>query len=238
MAIQSINIGNIANDGTGDDLRAAMVKINNNFTELDQRIIVQADGENLGLGTGVFYVKEGNYLQFRTLVAGDNVSLTATANEITINAPDPIKTLQFDADSGSFTLSASGGLNLLGGQNIDSAITDNTITFNIDGENLVQQDTSPTLGGNLDAGTNNITNATTIVANSFEGDLTGLVYGHDMRYYVNALGRTIFGTDLGGIITSATNSFDLLVAQTTIDYGTFDTPAGLLSDYGTFTNPA
>jgi hypothetical protein len=91
MAIQSINIGNIANDGTGDDLRAAMVKINNNFTELDQRIIVQADGENLGLGTGVFYVKEGNYLKFRTLVAGDNVSLTATANEITIKAHDPNK---------------------------------------------------------------------------------------------------------------------------------------------------
>jgi hypothetical protein len=34
MARQDINIGSNANDGTGDDLRSAMVKINNNFTEL------------------------------------------------------------------------------------------------------------------------------------------------------------------------------------------------------------
>ena len=36
MAIQTINIGTIANDGTGDDLREAFVKVNNNFTELSQ----------------------------------------------------------------------------------------------------------------------------------------------------------------------------------------------------------
>ena len=35
MAINLINIGNIANDGTGDDLREAFVKVNNNFEELD-----------------------------------------------------------------------------------------------------------------------------------------------------------------------------------------------------------
>jgi len=29
MAIQTINIGNIANDGTGDDLREAFIKVNN-----------------------------------------------------------------------------------------------------------------------------------------------------------------------------------------------------------------
>ncbi len=35
MAISTINIGTLANDGTGDDLREAFVKVNNNFTELD-----------------------------------------------------------------------------------------------------------------------------------------------------------------------------------------------------------
>jgi hypothetical protein len=34
MAQQDINIGSNANDGTGDDLRTAMQKINTNFTEL------------------------------------------------------------------------------------------------------------------------------------------------------------------------------------------------------------
>ena len=34
MAQTVINVGTNANDGTGDDLRTAMVYINNNFTEL------------------------------------------------------------------------------------------------------------------------------------------------------------------------------------------------------------
>jgi len=35
MAIQIINIGNAVNDGSGDDLRTAFVKVNNNFAELN-----------------------------------------------------------------------------------------------------------------------------------------------------------------------------------------------------------
>jgi hypothetical protein len=34
MAKQTINIGTVANDGTGDPLRDAMDKVNDNFTEL------------------------------------------------------------------------------------------------------------------------------------------------------------------------------------------------------------
>jgi len=37
MAISLINVGQIANDGTGDDLREAFIKINQNFEELDLR---------------------------------------------------------------------------------------------------------------------------------------------------------------------------------------------------------
>ena len=237
MTVQTINIGNIANDGTGDDLRAAFVKVNSNFTELDARVVVQADGTNLGTGEGVFYVKDGNQLQFKSLVAGDNVSFTSTANEITINAPDPIKTIQFDAGVGSFTLTASGGINFVGGQNIDTTITSNNVTFNIDGEDLLLQDTSPTLGGTLDAASNDINNANTINATSFVGDLTGLVYGHDLRFYANALGGTIIGTDLGSIDENYTTGFELLLAAAIIDYGSVVTPISLKSDYGTITSP-
>ena len=34
MAKQDLNLGTAANDGTGDDLRTAGTKINQNFTEL------------------------------------------------------------------------------------------------------------------------------------------------------------------------------------------------------------
>jgi hypothetical protein len=35
MALEQLNVGNTINDGTGDDLRDAFVKINQNFQELD-----------------------------------------------------------------------------------------------------------------------------------------------------------------------------------------------------------
>lgn len=41
MAQQTINIGAVANDGTGDQLRTAFDKINSNFTEVYQSAVVQ-----------------------------------------------------------------------------------------------------------------------------------------------------------------------------------------------------
>ena len=38
MAVQTINIGQIANDGTGDDLRVAFAKVNSNFTDIGDYI--------------------------------------------------------------------------------------------------------------------------------------------------------------------------------------------------------
>ena len=55
MAITRINVGTVANDSTGDDLRQAFVKVNNNFDELDARVVPQNEAANLGAGTGVFY---------------------------------------------------------------------------------------------------------------------------------------------------------------------------------------
>ena len=43
MTIQNINIGNIANDGTGDTLRDAAQKINDNFTYLWSEVWDNAD---------------------------------------------------------------------------------------------------------------------------------------------------------------------------------------------------
>lgn len=48
--------------------------------------IVKINGINLGTGEGIFFGISGNSLQFKSLVAGTNVSLASDANEITINA--------------------------------------------------------------------------------------------------------------------------------------------------------
>ena len=54
MTIQNINIGQFANDGTGDDIREAFRKINENFDELDLREPESTTASNLGTGTGIF----------------------------------------------------------------------------------------------------------------------------------------------------------------------------------------
>ena len=86
MAVQLINIGNTANDGTGDDLREAFVKVNNNFNELDLRDDEQTTVTNLGsTGEGVFKEKINYDLKFKKLVGGAGLTLTATDNNITID---------------------------------------------------------------------------------------------------------------------------------------------------------
>ena len=116
MAITRINVGTLANDGTGDDLRQAFVKVNNNFDELDLRVIPQNTASNLGSGQGVFYTKENNNLNFRSLTAGDGINLTGDATQITItnNASLTISTdgdnLVLNTANKAFTINGGAGL--------------------------------------------------------------------------------------------------------------------------------
>lgn len=100
MAIQTVNLGTFANDGSGDDLRAAFEKVNSNFTELDSTVI--ANGTNLGAGTGIFAGKTANpgvgeNLTFKSLVGGQNITLSAASDTITINAATLITQVADDA---------------------------------------------------------------------------------------------------------------------------------------------
>lgn len=82
MPIQTINLGNYANDGTGDDLRTAFEKVNANFSLLNIQDTTAAS--NLGAGQGVFAQKSGSTLQFKSLVAGANITLASNGTTITI----------------------------------------------------------------------------------------------------------------------------------------------------------
>lgn len=230
MAIQTINVGNIANDGTGDDLRQAFVKVNNNFTDLDGRYVPQNDADNLGDGIGVFASKESNTLNFKSLKAGDNVSLSQTGNDITISAPAQ---LQVGSDANVLTLTgANRRFNVTGGTNINTTLSSNNLSVSIDANGLVQLDTSPTLGGNLDADSNNINNvntlnATTVNATTVTGNHDGTVKGLD----VEEINRQL-GIDFGNFEVNAYNIATLFTALNDVDYGTITSPATLGSDLG------
>jgi hypothetical protein len=90
MAIQTINLGNVVNDGLGDDLRTAFQKVNANFQELAGLGTIV--GTNLSnIGAGVFkqnYINSQgeNVLEFKTLITGDSNTL-----EIDGSLPNTVK---------------------------------------------------------------------------------------------------------------------------------------------------
>ncbi|CAB4125994.1 hypothetical protein UFOVP181_244 [uncultured Caudovirales phage] len=83
MTIQPINLGNYANDGTGDDLRTAFEKVNANFNTLSSTVNI-INGTNLGSGTSIFAQKNLANLEFKTLTSTDN-SVTITHTDDTVN---------------------------------------------------------------------------------------------------------------------------------------------------------
>ena len=85
MTIQSINLGNYANDGTGDDLRTAFLKVNANF-ELVGGTLGIINGENVGSGAGVFKRRDNDNLtlEFKSLTSQDG-SIEFTTTDDTIN---------------------------------------------------------------------------------------------------------------------------------------------------------
>jgi len=231
MSIQTINIGNIANDGTGDDLREAFAKVNSNFSELDTRVIAAdgSDAENLGTGSGLFAQKSDNTLQFKSLVAGSNISLSAGGNSVTITGDPALKQLIMVTDSGSVVIpSGNQTVRIQGGTNTSTRVTSEDIFIDIDGNGLVALDTNPTLSGSLNANAFNITQAGTVSANSLLGDLTGLVHGIDVR----DLNNFIFGFDFGAIIPTATSFSDWFISNTDVDFGSITVPNATEVDLG------
>ena len=97
MARQEINLGNYANDGTGDDLRTAFEKVNANFIQVYNNIL-DTSATNLGNGTAIFAQKNPSTLdlEFKTLTSDDDtVAITSTAT--TINLESTAK-LESDTD--------------------------------------------------------------------------------------------------------------------------------------------
>ena len=234
MALQTINIGNFVNDGTGDDLRTAFSKINANFDEIDLQGGQANTIHNVGTGIGLYKEKIGVDLKLKSLLAGQGISITQSANEVTITNTAN-KFVIFNANTGSLTASSTTqAVNIVGVNGIATSISGNTLTITGTTTNLVD-DISPQLGGILDLNGYNILGGTgtTITASTFYGNfignLSGLVYGVDVRNINDAV-----SFDFGAINFQLTSPIQYFLAITDIDMGTFTAPNPLGMDLGTF----
>jgi hypothetical protein len=113
MTVQTINIGNVVNDGLGDDLRTAFQKVNANFSSLAAETTVT--GSNVGTsGVGVYKDKVGSVLEFKKLVAGTKMQLIDATNGVEINNTAPDAFIRFDTESGSMLASVHQQITLAG----------------------------------------------------------------------------------------------------------------------------
>jgi len=246
MAVQLINIGNIANDGTGDDLREAFIKTNANFEELDLRDDEQTTASNLGdTGEGLFLRRNVYDLEFKKISAGANVSLTADDNKIVIATPDiGVTDITITADTGSTILDDSAALTVTGGADIVTSIAAGELTIAYSGVTDLASDATPQLSADLDADTNNLLNVGTITTSGVTGPLTGNVTGNvtgdvtgNLTGLVHGIDiRTIAGDDqaeFGAINPVIENLLQYIILNTDIDWGTIVTPNTGTFDLGT-----
>lgn len=141
MAVQGIGTGSSPNDGNGDSLLAGALKINSNFDELYTLL-----GDGATLTSNV--VNE--------LVAGSNVSLSATTGKVTINATASASALD------SVWRTTDVGINTVSNVGIGSTGPESALTVSGDAK----------VSG-------------VVTATSFVGDLTGDVTGGASQVFIS-----------------------------------------------------
>jgi hypothetical protein len=195
MAINLINRGSVANDGTGDNLRAGAEKVNANFSEIYTAIgdgstlsanikvkddtstvaTINAKGDTLGIlgGTGITSTVSGSNV---TLAVDGTIVTTSSSNTLTnktINGPDNTITNIANSSLANSSITISDGSNSTAralGSTITIQGTSNEVEVaESSGTVTVGLPNNVTIAGDLTVqGTTTTINSTTIdVTNSF-----------------------------------------------------------------------
>ena len=214
MTQQTLNIGSNANDGTGDNLRTAMTKVNENFTE-----VYSAPGFSLDAIT----------------ISGNEISAVRSNDDLVFN-PAGTGVVQFPAikidDNNIVGTRSNEDINLLPsgtGSVVFGAIkitgtslsSDDSTAININ-ENLIVDGTASVTGtatvGSLNASTGSTIGNLTLANGSITDSSGAISFGNE--------NITTTGTlDVGGLTTLSTlavTSTTGLVGTTTIDNLTFN----------------
>ena len=214
MALESVELGTYANDGTGDDLRTAFRKVNTNFVALAPAIL---NSENLGSGIGIFsgINETTNTIQFNTISAGNNVSLALVDGTLTISSTGGVlNSLENDLDLNGNSIVGTGTIDIEGSIATTGVIEAGDVqstVWGIDVRNLYLLMLLFS-GQNVDFGSLNIPTQGNL-------DMGSFINPYDINYD--------FGTFLSG-------SGPTIIQQ---DFGTFNSPFPGGYDFGSFAFP-
>jgi hypothetical protein len=249
MAIQTIYLGTYANDGTGDDLRVAFEKVNSNFTEIDSLSVNGAI--NLGSGTPIFVGKQaslgvGDNLSFRSLVAGQNISLSSDGNSVTISADTTITAVEDDLQptlGGNLQLNDFAVVNSdnlgnlrdvrINGIKIDQVSTSIVkITNYYVGQSLTIEGTVSDISNHNLSALGNVSAAIPSPGNTLVW--TGSEWAPGLGTSGGGIGNAYLDWDFIGLDGIARNPIQYLLSQSNIDMGSFASPNAITVDLGTF----
>ncbi len=223
MVQSTINIGTLANDGTGDDLREAFIKVNNNFNELYLRTPESTTASNKlpddATTAGVFADKTNDNLNFKSLKAGPNISLSNDANQITITSSG-IVTIFMSTQNGSLNpIGAQGNVSFTGTGGTRTSGSGATLTI----DSQLANELTPTLGANLTGGGYDITGVGTVTATNFNG----LLKSKDIADL-----DSLVGFDFGNMDGNINNILEWVESFNPVNMGTFSAPASQTVNLG------
>lgn len=242
-----VNVGTTANDSSGDDLRDAFIKVNNNLLYIGNRLGESVDGRNVGAaGERVFKTAVGPILEFRKINASDNLSIS-TISDVIVLKFDPSGAVNFNNQEIT---------------NVDILTSNSVSTTDISANTAVISEISGTLYGDsvgihyglqlgdqlgsvfssdgtqllVDGETGVITGTVVgdIVSSNITGNLTGLVRTTNNNTFVdvNNIENRINIFDYGVINPVFTSSLEYLLYTIGTDMGTFNNPSEFGIDAG------
>lgn len=217
MTLQTINVGLIANDGTGDDLREAFIKINQNFDDLDLRSeSTTAQNAAVGAGFGTFKEQVNNILFFRDIAPDPlfpgtmAVRVSEDGNTLFIRSAQA--TIRFTDGTNTLASSVEQVVTFAGTQAASITVDDFTRTVTVDSQ--LSRETAPSLGADLDADNFNINNVAAL------NSITAVQLDE------------VFQFNFGSISNTRTSIIDWIVNSTDIDFGTINSPVSEDVDSG------
>jgi hypothetical protein len=228
MAFQTINLGQIANDGTGDDLRTAFEKIINNFSYLQDQVDDSIFVDNLGDGQPIFKQRTDNVLELRTIDSGTNILLSTEDDKIIV-ALD----IQEDVDVNSKNIINVGSISAQGSITVEGNISVEGLQSKFIG-NLIGNVSGDVLG-TVYAPIGNFGLQGDVVGRNPDTNLTDPLYSPARvdGVSVKDLNRYATSFNFGSIIDRRiTNPLDFFLDQIGMDFGSFTNPTPLAIDAG------
>ena len=164
MAQQTLNIGSNANDGTGDNLRAAMIKVNENFTEIYSAPGISVDSISF-TGNEISATRSNDDLVFKPAGTGSVSFPALRINDNNIEGTrsnDDINLLPSGTGSVVF-----GAIKIKG----TSLSSDDSTTININ-DGLVVDGTTTVTGTSLFTGAVNMSSTLDVAGNTTLANIT------------------------------------------------------------------